>query len=602
MGNEQSNTTDPVANESESAGVPRQPGAQPANNSTNNSDENRTSSNAQVSVSAPDYRLRVGTQAQVSECTYSEDIEKFYAQLEVEAPYFESETRPPVDIVAVLDVSGSMQGDKISLVRKSMRRLVRSVQRGDRVAFVTFDSRVKVLMNFCEMNQTNKEKALDLITKLKAGSSTNLCGGIVEGVEQLMNNRVNEIAAVLLFTDGQANVGVRNTVGITQEVLKVSNALHSLNQKDVESWSVEDVCQWLKNNNLGAYETNFRQQNIDGSIVKHDLNEEMLTNLGIQVFHLGKFSRELAKLREDNPAEEGQNAAATSTEKQNQPEGFRLHTFGFGANHNENLLEKLANSFDGMYFFMENENAIKEGFSTCLGGLLSTVAQNIEFELQFNPELSNVKVHNNKVKEADGKYKVQYADLQSEEKREVLVSFKLPAKQVPDSEYLLFEVNYSYSNAISGAKDQGVVQCQINRNGKMEGFSETVDETKNRVVAQEALKNAMAFGDKNDLKKARSCLDAAVNELQQSRTCANEVVTDLLGDLSQARSEIRDTTAYKSKGRKYMMQNAMCFEQQRCCNEDYSQYRSQAKYRNTRQRKMKVDWDAQDECDSDEEY
>lgn len=573
-------------NETDALGVPSQPGSQPANNSS----------------VAQDYKLQLRTQAQFSECTYSEDIEKFYAQLEIEAPHYESENvRPPVDIVAVLDVSGSMQGGKISLVRKSMRRLVRSVQHNDRIAFVTFDSRVKVLMNFCSMDQTNKERALDLITKLKAGTSTNLCGGIVEGVEQLLNNRVNEIAAVLLFTDGQANVGVRNTAGIIQEVLKKSNSMHSIVQKDVASWSVEDVCQWLLKKGLGAYEANFRQHNIDGGIIKHDLTAEMLTDLGVQVFHRGKFIREVEQLRSGNlNSAEGEvsnsSSMAGGESKNNQHSGFRLHTFGFGASHNEKLLEQLAESFDGMYFYMENEGAIKEGFSTCLGGLLSTVAQNIEVEFQFNPELTNAKVHHERATRSNGLFKIQYADLQSEETREVLVSFKMPAKQTSDSNYLLFEVNYTYNNAISTNIDTGFVQCQINRSGRMEGFSEEVDETKNKIIAQEALANAIAFGDKNDLKNARNCLDVAVNSLQNSRTHAR--VTDLIGDLTQARSEIRDTTAYRSKGRKYMVQNKMCSVQQRCCNSSM-EYRAQQRYRNKRQDAMQERWEEADECDSD---
>merc|ERR1719433_1796986 len=103
-----------------------------------------------------------------------------------------------------------------------MRRLLRNLGAQDRVAIVTFDSRVSTVMQFCNLDETNKQKAFDIVSNLRAGTSTDLCGGVCQGVEQLLNNRVNDVASILLFTDGQANVGFRDTTSIVKEVLRVA--------------------------------------------------------------------------------------------------------------------------------------------------------------------------------------------------------------------------------------------------------------------------------------------------------------------------------------------------------------------------------------------
>jgi hypothetical protein len=399
-----------------------------------------------VITNPQEYRLNFRTEAQNSEYTFSDDVSGFFSQLLIEAPDYENDVRQPVDIVAVLDVSGSMGGEKISLVRKSMRRLVRSLGSKDRVAFVTFDTNVQLILPFCELNEVNKEKALSIIGNIRSNSQTNLCGGVEEGIRQLLNHRVNEVAAVLLFTDGQANVGISSAEGIVKHVVQLVSPETQINPAEVEGWTVVQVCNWLNTSGLGMYQNVFGEQQVDGGILKNDLNADILENtLGVSKLHIGKFLRELEKIRGVNNQIEGQSENSTKMNNNNR-NNFRLHTFGFGASHNEDLLQKLADSFDGTYFFMENEEGIKDGFANCMGGILTTVAQNIVVNIQFNPEVTDAKVYKDNVTENNGIYTVRFGDLQSEENRDILVSCNLPARQAPVEDYLLFEATYSYQN------------------------------------------------------------------------------------------------------------------------------------------------------------
>lgn len=588
---------------SNAAEQPSQPGSQ-APQREEGQPQNQTimkpKEKAAAVTNAGDYILDLSAGPQNGQYTFADDVEKFYSQVVIEAPHFEMTNRPAVDVVAVLDVSGSMRGNKISLVRKSMRRLVRSMGNRDRVAFVTFDTSVNVLMNFCTMDEDNKQRAFDLITHLREGSSTNLCGGVVTGVQHLLDNRVNEVAAVLLFTDGQANVGIRTPKGIVDEVLKLTGSRSY--SKDVTKWTVEDVQSWLGRTNLKMYTTQFLNQGVDGGILLNDINEENLrTDLGVASLHVSKFMREICKLRESILQGEGVEGQAPGGQEQNSntvPEGFRLHTFGFGGNHNTSLLEGLAESFDGMYYYMRDEDAIKAGFANCLGGLLSTVAQNINVQLQFNPAITNFEVHkDNVIMNQNGQAQVSFADLQSEEKRHILVSCNLPALQQACADYMLYEVTCTYDNTIAGKQSTNVVQCEVNRSGVIDEFSEEISIGRNRIQATKAMEEAQRLGDMDNLPEARARLQVTIDEIESSMSGKTEASGKLTRDLTTAITKFRDRQAYRTEGDYYVTQNRMCYAQERACNLDET-FMTQMDYNTNYKCAMAENFERADSLDS----
>ena len=57
-----------------------------------------------------------------------------------------------------------------------------------------------------------------------------------------------------------------------------------------------------------------------------------------------------------------------------------------------------------MYFYMKDEAAIIAGFANCLGGMLSTVAQEIKLNIRGCKGVTDLKVHkdDNMAKNKDG--------------------------------------------------------------------------------------------------------------------------------------------------------------------------------------------------------
>lgn len=118
--------------------------------------------------------------------------------------------RPPVCITVVLDVSGSMQGEKLDYAKKSVIKLVDHLQPGDYCGLVTFTTDVRTVFPPVEITQYKKEELRSLISTLVAEQSTNFSGGMLQGLE-LANKTdlpTNCLNRVILFTDGLANTGV----------------------------------------------------------------------------------------------------------------------------------------------------------------------------------------------------------------------------------------------------------------------------------------------------------------------------------------------------------------------------------------------------------
>ncbi len=64
--------------------------------------------------------------------------------------------RTNVDLICVIDVSGSMSGEKISLVKSTMKYLLDALTPADRLSIITFENFGEVLCGMTSVNDENK--------------------------------------------------------------------------------------------------------------------------------------------------------------------------------------------------------------------------------------------------------------------------------------------------------------------------------------------------------------------------------------------------------------------------------------------------------------
>lgn len=132
-------------------------------------------------------------------------------------------TRPPVCVIPVIDVSGSMNGDKLEKAKRSVQKLVDHLAPGDRCGVVTFASEVRVVSPPRPTTADGKAELRTAVERLRAHDSTNLAGGMLEGL-RLGNGAdlpAGMLVRVILFTDGCANVGAATA---SQQLLPLLDA------------------------------------------------------------------------------------------------------------------------------------------------------------------------------------------------------------------------------------------------------------------------------------------------------------------------------------------------------------------------------------------
>lgn len=119
----------------------------------------------------------------------------------------EKNERVPVNISLVIDRSGSMQGEKLDYVKKAVKFVVDNLNQEDYISVVQYDNQVDVVSESSRVQ--NKKVLQNKVDKIRAGGSTNLSGGMLEGYNQVRKTKKEGyVNRILLLSDGLANQGI----------------------------------------------------------------------------------------------------------------------------------------------------------------------------------------------------------------------------------------------------------------------------------------------------------------------------------------------------------------------------------------------------------
>ncbi len=110
------------------------------------------------------------------------------------------------DLVAVIDVSGSMSGEKIQQAKNAMVQLVGSLREGDRFRLVAFSSGVRrYAEGWTDATTDTRAGATAWIRSLDAEGGTNIAGALTEAFSQRPAEPA--LGVVVFLTDGQPSQG-----------------------------------------------------------------------------------------------------------------------------------------------------------------------------------------------------------------------------------------------------------------------------------------------------------------------------------------------------------------------------------------------------------
>ncbi|MEW6522708.1 MAG: VWA domain-containing protein [Bacillota bacterium] len=175
-----------------------------------------------------------------------------YVLLELTAPRVGDLSRLPLNLAAVLDRSGSMEGNPLSQVKRAAEFLVDHLDVQDCLAVVTYDDQVRVEHPAGPV--VNREVVRSAVRRIQAGGMTNLSGGLLTGVAQArIHAGPGRINRVLLLTDGQANVGLTSVSSLAGLARDLAQGGISLSTMGVGSWYNEDLLLAMAEAGKGNY-------------------------------------------------------------------------------------------------------------------------------------------------------------------------------------------------------------------------------------------------------------------------------------------------------------------------------------------------------------
>ena len=132
-----------------------------------------------------------------------------YLLVRIEAPAQESHDRLPVDVSFVLDRSGSMGGEKITMARKAVGDAIGSLRDADRFSVVAFDDRIDLVVPSTQGTREARREARGVVERLRERGMTDLSGGWLRGCEQIAGSLDDgALGRCLLMSDGLANRGI----------------------------------------------------------------------------------------------------------------------------------------------------------------------------------------------------------------------------------------------------------------------------------------------------------------------------------------------------------------------------------------------------------
>ncbi|KAF8672705.1 hypothetical protein HU200_049401 [Digitaria exilis] len=131
--------------------------------------------------------------------------ESFAILIHLKAPHAPAsmDTRAPLDLVTVLDVSGSMVGMKLELLKRAMAFVIQNLRPSDRLSVIAFSSAAWRLFPLRKMTPFGQEQSLQSVDSLVANGGTNIADGLWKASRVMEDRQArNPVSSIIILSDG----------------------------------------------------------------------------------------------------------------------------------------------------------------------------------------------------------------------------------------------------------------------------------------------------------------------------------------------------------------------------------------------------------------
>lgn len=240
-------------------------------------------------------KVKLETMATIKSIPWSETSTDFPVLVRVTAPQ-EFTQRPSVDLVAVLDTSGSMLGERLESMKQAMVFVIDNLGPDDRLSIVPFNSNhLQFNTTLSVMSEENREEAKTRVNSLQASGGDDL-------------NSVNEAAAILRQRGPEKSSRIGRIIYLsdgsyTVESLKGVNSEFPANTFGLGADHSPKALQYIANKTSGVY--SYVNQNLDKikdafaqsiggltSVTAIDLKIKLQTHEGVSITSIESGSYE----------------------------------------------------------------------------------------------------------------------------------------------------------------------------------------------------------------------------------------------------------------------------------------------------------------------
>ena len=121
-----------------------------------------------------------------------------------------TEKKCNADLICVIDISGSMRGEKIFHVKESLKVLLTLMDEKDRICLILFNELANNYFDLNYLTKKNKDILIQKIDKIYAGGGTNILAGLQIAIDILkreinIDKKEKSVSSILLLSDGKDN-------------------------------------------------------------------------------------------------------------------------------------------------------------------------------------------------------------------------------------------------------------------------------------------------------------------------------------------------------------------------------------------------------------
>lgn len=130
-------------------------------------------------------------------------------------------TKKPVDLIVVMDISGSMGGDKITSARSSLMQFINRLDDRDRLEIILFSSEITTLTPLSDLRD-KRQQVLDSVSGVFENGDTRLYDATLQAYQSLRTNGdENHIRSIVILSDGD-DTASNNTLDAVMSQINAS--------------------------------------------------------------------------------------------------------------------------------------------------------------------------------------------------------------------------------------------------------------------------------------------------------------------------------------------------------------------------------------------